>query len=76
MRTDLYHNHAKSENVPFPRDFIASLKDLWCGPRSRISLRLCYKNRIYSANDCGEPKIRQTGMAIAINENVGLEQSC
>ena len=72
--TDLYHYHAKSEDVPFPGGFIASLEDLWRGPRRSISLCLSYGTRVQSPDNCGEPEIRQTRVAAAVDENVGLDQ--
>ena len=72
--TDLYHDHAKSEDVPFPGGFIASLEDLWRGPCRSISLRLSYGTRVHSPDNCGEPEICQTCVAAIVDENVGLDQ--
>ena len=70
--TDLYHDHAKSEDVPFPSGFIASPEDLWRGPRRSISLCTSYGIAVRSPDNCGEPEIRQTRVAVIANENVGL----
>jgi len=74
-RTDLYHNHAKGECICFSRDRIGPLDDLWCGPPCGISLRLSCMDGADSVGDRGKSKIRQTSVAVVVNENVWLAGS-
>ena len=53
VRTNLYHNHAKSKYVCFSCIFIASLKNLRCGPPHSISPYPSDMNRAQPANDRG-----------------------
>ena len=70
MRTNLYHNHAESKYVRFSCNRISSLKNLRCSPCRDISVLQCYGVR--SANNRTELEIRQTSVAVVIDENAGL----
>ena len=71
-RTYLYHDHAERKYIPFPCDLIDTLEDLGRGPPCSISLCLGDEIGVDPTNDRGEPKVRQTCMAAAVNENIGL----
>ena len=75
-RTNLHHDHTKSENVCCWCGFISFLENLRRGPRLSISLYLRYENRVHPTNNRGKPEIRQTGLAVVVNENVGLARGC
>ena len=49
-RTNLCHDHTKSENICFRCRFIASLENLWRGPCLSICLYRRHKNGIQPAN--------------------------
>ena len=70
MRTNLYHNHAESKHVRFSCDRLGSLQNLWCSPYRSIFVLLCYGVR--SKDNRSKFEIRQTSVAIVIDENAGL----
>ena len=75
-RTNLCYNHTKSENICFLCDFVTFLENFRRGPRLSIPLYLSHENRVQPANNRGEPEIRQTCTAVAVNEDVGLAKGC
>ena len=70
METNLDHNHAESKCIRFTRDYTNSLENFWRGPCRGIFIDL--RCGIHFTNDRSELEIRQTSVAIMINENVGL----
>ena len=68
--TNLYYNHSKSKHVCFSCDCIHSLNDLWCSPYHSAFVGPCF--RVHSTNGRSELGIRQTSMAIVIDEDIGL----
>jgi len=74
--TNLYRDHAKSENICLRCCFIASLENLWRGPCRSVSPYWRHKNRIQPANKRSKSEIRQTGMTVVVDDNVGLAKCC
>ena len=68
--TNLYYNHSKIKHVRFPCSCVHSLENLWRVPSSGIFISLgC---GVHCTIDRSELEIRQTSVAIAVDENIGL----
>ena len=68
--TNLYYNHAESKHVGLPCNFIRSRENLRRGTCRNVSIGLgC---GVYSTNDRSEPEIRQTSVAVVIDESIEL----
>ena len=70
MWTNLYDNHTESEHVRFPCDCVGSLESLRRDPSRSISVHL--RCRAHSANNRGKLEVRQTSVAVVIDENAEL----
>ena len=70
--TNLYHNHAESKHVRLACDRIGSFENLWRGPCRSVFTGLRYG--IHSMNHRSGLEIRQTSVAVAIDENIGLSK--